>query len=304
MASCMKGNSMQSRRRGRIGLGIVASGVLIFGGIAPAANADAARGADDSTVTALTNLGLLAPVAMARSVDSLAAGSGVLTSADGLTVELGNSTLSMKPATRTEPRLASGALVYESSRGYSYALTGHSSAADAGYVVIDQEDAPRSYAFEISANGEPAVLELMEGRVLVKDALGDVVNVISPAWAVDAAGNDIATTYSVSGSTLTQYVEHHGAAYPVVADPRVACSGLFCTLELTKKETGQLADNALNAGVVCGITGPAVVLCTAAVLAGWAQANVARNTGQCFGTRWANYPLPNGFHNVYIRCYA
>ncbi|MGJ4845350.1 hypothetical protein [Leifsonia sp. Le1] len=254
---------------------------------------------------ALDDLGLLASQRMGRS-DQAPTPSGSLDAERGLVVRDGAGEVAFRPHSDHEGVLSpSGrALVYSESRSHSVALTGTATAADAGYVVINDASAPDSYAFEFEANGHPAILELVGGRVLVKDAAGDVVTMLSPAWAVDAYGRQLRTSYSVNGDVLTQRVEHRGAAYPVVADPRVACSGLFCTLELTKRETAQLADNALNAGVVCGVTGPAVVLCTAAVIGGWAQANIARNTGQCFGTLWASYPLPNNFHNVYLRCYA
>ncbi|WP_315636676.1 MULTISPECIES: hypothetical protein [Microbacterium] len=43
-----------------------------------------------------------------------------------------------------------------------------------------------------------------------------------PAWAKDAAGNDVPTHYELAGNTLTQVVEHEELTegqYPVVADP-------------------------------------------------------------------------------------
>jgi len=271
---------------------------------APAAAADPAS----QTATAehaLNELGLLTAPKMGRTNTSTSA-VGALDPARGLVVGHGDQEMAIRPSSEGVGELSPSAktLVYSISRSHSVALTGTATAADAGYIVIDDASAPDSYDFDFEANGAPAVLELVEGRVIVKDAAGQVVNMISPAWAVDAGGKALATTYSVHGAVLTQTVDHRDAAYPVVADPRVACSGLFCTLELTKRETALLADNALNAGTVCGISGPAVVLCTAAVIGGWAQANIARNTGQCFGTRWASYPLPNNFHNVYVRCYA
>ncbi|WP_282847829.1 DUF4258 domain-containing protein [Microbacterium oxydans] len=38
-------------------------------------------------------------------------------------------------------------------------------------------------------------------------------------WAKDASGASVPTFYGITGSTLTQVVQHQGAAYPVVADP-------------------------------------------------------------------------------------
>lgn len=46
-----------------------------------------------------------------------------------------------------------------------------------------------------------------------------VVASFEPAWAVDAEGVLLPTTYEIEGTTLTQVVDTEGAAFPVVADP-------------------------------------------------------------------------------------
>ncbi|WP_127549896.1 hypothetical protein [Actinoplanes sp. OR16] len=42
---------------------------------------------------------------------------------------------------------------------------------------------------------------------------------IDTPWAVDANGNELPTSYSVNGTTLSQTVDTLGAAFPIVADP-------------------------------------------------------------------------------------
>ena len=45
---------------------------------------------------------------------------------------------------------------------------------------------------------------------------------ISAAWAVDANGNEVPTTYEVTGDAVVQHVDPAaGAAYPITADPAV-----------------------------------------------------------------------------------
>jgi len=73
-------------------------------------------------------------------------------------------------------------------------------------------------------------LGLDEGARLVQDPSGFVViqaadgssqGFISPAWAVDATGASVPSSYTISGSTITQHVDLTGrnVQYPVVADP-------------------------------------------------------------------------------------
>lgn len=48
----------------------------------------------------------------------------------------------------------------------------------------------------------------------------EVMGVIAPAWAKDANGNSVNTSYIINGNTLTQSVEFdENSAFPIVADP-------------------------------------------------------------------------------------
>lgn len=71
--------------------------------------------------------------------------------------------------------------------------------SEAGYVYIVNED---------------NVIE-EDGRETV-----DVMGVIAPAWAKDANGNNVNTSYIINGNTLTQSIEFdENSAFPIVADP-------------------------------------------------------------------------------------
>jgi hypothetical protein len=88
-------------------------------------------------------------------------------------------------------------------------------------TVIEDASAPTRFAYELGVpQGGSVTLE--EGMVLVRDAEGAFVAIAAPAWAKDAGGADVPTRYELSGSTLTQVVDHAEGttAYPVVADPR------------------------------------------------------------------------------------
>ncbi|MCP3805548.1 hypothetical protein NLX83_40420 [Allokutzneria sp. A3M-2-11 16] len=62
---------------------------------------------------------------------------------------------------------------------------------------------------------------------------------VAPAWAVDAKGKRLATRYELTGTTLTQVLEHRGAAYPVVADPVVTvdCGYIRCAYVFSRSFT-------------------------------------------------------------------
>lgn len=88
-------------------------------------------------------------------------------------------------------------------------------------TIIDEASAPQSYSYTIEVP-EGASLDVDEdGAVHITGAGGEFIGGVAPAWAVDANGASVPTTYQVEGSTLTQLVNHDAAqfTYPIVADP-------------------------------------------------------------------------------------
>ncbi|WP_411699708.1 hypothetical protein [Conyzicola sp.] len=226
----------------------------------------------------------------------------------GLTIPTGSNTLSITPvpvAGSAKALSPSGLAVYANTADSSFALSTSSTGGNAGYAVISGPDAPISYRFAFMVDGKPAVLRPAEGGGIdVLSAGGTLVNSVVPAWAKDATGAAVPTSYSVAGNILTQNVAHAGAAYPVIADPRVRCDRLWCTLELTRGETAALAARVLNVGGACAILGGGAPVCAAVLAGAWAQASLALGSGQCIGFRvwkanFVSYP-----HLAYIRCYA
>lgn len=89
-------------------------------------------------------------------------------------------------------------------------------------VQIDAPDAPERYRFALS--GDVVRLEAqLDGSVTGYDAEGEPVVYIAPAWARDANGREVPTSYEIEGTTLVQIVHHRSRhwAYPVTADPSV-----------------------------------------------------------------------------------
>jgi hypothetical protein len=227
----------------------------------------------------------------------------------GLSLPIGDSeaasdVVTVKPVTKStlSTLSPSGFALFANTETSAFAL---SSSSAAGYSVSFDENAPTSYSYEISAKEGATSLELSDGGgVSVLDADGNLVNSILPPWAKDATGADIATHYTISGNVLTQHVEHRGATYPVVADPRFVCSGIFCTLELSRGDTQKLANNVLSVGGACALLGPAGPACAAILVGMWGMAKIALSTGQCVGVRGVKAPIVTGMHGVYIPCYA
>lgn len=244
--------------------------------------------------------------------DSNAAAEGAISQADGLTVTTSAESVSLAPVTDASATVQSDGAVlhHDAADDFSYVLTGTSAPANAGYVVISDSSAPTDYSFDLDANGEDAIIEAgNDGALIVRDAsTGEQVNMLAAPWALDANGVALPTWYEVNGSTVTQHVNHAGAAYPVVADPRLMCDWTFCTVETTRAETKRLATEmtftstfmvfacttlgGAITGAVCGLSASYVV----------SYASGARNSGKCVGFRKFNYAQVAFL--VTIPCYA
>ncbi|WP_157874103.1 hypothetical protein [Psychromicrobium lacuslunae] len=219
------------------------------------------------------------------------------------------SSLTMKPVGDFKSASSIGAAVYQGSADFSYVLTDGTSGATAGYSVIHSQNAPTTYSYEINIGGRPAVLALTPGgSILVSDHAGKANNLIAPAWARDATGKPLKTSYSVSKNVLTQTIDFSGAQFPVIADPRFQKDWLNNTIEFTRTETSTAADSAGGFALICGsavgflpLAGVCGVLAGASVVV----ANEARNQGKCLGIRWGNgIPLPAYPYPVIVDCYA
>lgn len=87
--------------------------------------------------------------------------------------------------------------------------------------VIWSSTAPSAYTytFEIPEGATLLIQENGAATILGQD--GSFLGVIAPAWALDAEGVSVPTHYELTGSTLTQVVDHTSSdfSYPIVADP-------------------------------------------------------------------------------------
>ncbi len=86
-------------------------------------------------------------------------------------------------------------------------------------TVIDGPTSPTEYRHELQLPAG-AVARDDGGFITFWSSTGDFLGGVAPAWAVDADGRDVPTSFRLDGTTLVQLVAHDaGDAYPVVADP-------------------------------------------------------------------------------------
>ncbi|MGO2751563.1 MAG: hypothetical protein ACTIA6_16045 [Pseudoclavibacter sp.] len=119
-----------------------------------------------------------------------------------------------------------------------------------------------------------------------------IVGHVAPAWAIDAEGNHLPTSYSVSEGQLTQAVATENAAFPIVADPSwTFTSPIQIRMRWNRAETATLANGgwgATGSSAVCAAAGaaiagpPGAAVLAAACLAGSGSAvytaGVAQNS--------------------------
>lgn len=88
-------------------------------------------------------------------------------------------------------------------------------------TVITSASAPRNYRYSFELQGGWQMIENENGSVAIFDDNGVWAAGVAPAWAKDAVGRDVQTSYEVIGSDLIQNVNLDDPAiqYPVVADP-------------------------------------------------------------------------------------
>lgn len=188
---------------------------------------------------------------------------------------------------------------------YAYVTGKNDLGTNASFAVLRDASAPTTYAFKVG-DGTHTLLPKADGTIVVANADGEFVNYILPAWATDANGTSLPTSYTVDGSTITQTIDTTGAAFPVIADPSTGCGVPWCSVYFTRSETHSIGfDNDITAGVLVG--GCAVINAWAGVACGLAAVGYVQsakgyyNNGNCLGVFFAFIPLGPGFvhHNPF-----
>lgn len=168
--------------------------------------------------------------------------------------------------------------------------------------VIEGSAAPTSYTFRFDLAPGMRLVSGTDGVIIERGE--QVVGYIDAPWAVDAAGAKVPTKYDVRGNLLVQTVAHEGAAYPVVADPRVSI-GRYWYVRYNRSEVARVNASRVAAGntaaltLMCGLlTAVSVVLgaVCGAIGGGYiasvmGQVRDAQNAGQCILHRYNLAPV-------------
>lgn len=126
-------------------------------------------------------------------------------------------------------------------------------------VLWDESD-PASFEYPLPEGVDAEVQP--DGGVMLTRAVevegsadvAEVVGGVEPAWAVDADGVAVPTTYVVADGVLTQEVETKGAAFPVVADPTWGfMSAIQIRVRWNRAETATIAGGGWGASGLTGV---------------------------------------------------
>lgn len=196
-------------------LGIVITSTLVLSGVGPVAalepesSSEAMQAALDGQIDSPAQV---QHNELARELDLT---DGIVTAPSGVGAEVELRFPGEVSSTRQEDDLV---LDVTGGSGYTTALHETGSGTFRALVQIDSPSAPKEYAFEM---GEGVSLQPLEdGGVTVWDADGTMLGLLEPAWATDATGASIATSYEIRGTAVVQYVDFgQSTAFPVVADP-------------------------------------------------------------------------------------
>lgn len=186
-------------------------------------------------------------------------------------------------------------------------------------TVIDGPKAPSNFRFPIDLPADGKLQRVDDGSIAILDGSGDGVATIAAPWAFDANRNAIPASFAIDGKTLVLHVDHHGAAYPVAADPAVRfdCGWVTCSAYISRSATHAIGDRLSRyAGAIGGVFGVACIAtgvgsvaaaaCTAigATYGSFAvdQFVYARNTNQCIRLRYSRLGngFPNGPYAIYV----
>jgi hypothetical protein len=194
--------------------------------------------------------------------DTVVAGMVEIPEVAGDGVDLGSLTIDLPGSTGADEavKVNAGTVVYPSDGDFATAVQATADGGVRALVVIDSADAPTEYRFPI--DGATALVANPDGTIAVLDGAFPVATIALP-WAVDADGASVPTAYRIEGTTIVQTVDHAGAAYPVVADPKFQadCGNISCTVRLDRATTRTVRDASqvvLLGASICGYIATAV----------------------------------------------
>lgn len=117
--------------------------------------------------------------------------------------------------------IADGVVAFDNQNGSASSVLAKSDGSLQVATVIESSIAPSRYSYEIELPKGAKLVRGSDGNVTFVSSDGKFLGGVAPSWAIDARGATVPTRYDISGSTLTQFVDHKSLAYsyPIVADP-------------------------------------------------------------------------------------
>ncbi len=118
-------------------------------------------------------------------------------------------------------KVVNGVTAFDNQNGsYSSVISKNDGSLQFVTILTDRR-APTRFAYKISMPTGFKASVRGDGSLSISTADSRFVAGVAPAWAADARGVSVPTHFELSGSTLTQVVDHQNKdfAYPVVADP-------------------------------------------------------------------------------------
>jgi hypothetical protein len=123
-------------------------------------------------------------------------------------------------------------------------------------TFIKQADAPNHFEYDLKLPAGATIQLTHDGGAVVIDGITrDVIAVVDAPWAKDANGEDVPTRYIVNGGQLVQEIDHQGAAYPVIADPRFSWGWTGFTVYFSSWETRLISWGGIGVLAGAGLTG-------------------------------------------------
>lgn len=212
------------------------------------------------------------------------------------------------PGSSTETgKAAGGNVVYDGVAPDASVVARPTSDGVQALIVVNGPQAPTTYRFPIRVGGRGSTLSAGPGGTIEVRTPGTTfpVATVAPAWARDANGSVVPTRFRIEGSTLVQIVDHHGAAYPVTADP-TTCGTATCTYYFGKKATKDIAASSIVGGG-CGLL-KVVPLVAGGCLVAFAsvnvQANRAKNRGMCLKIKYTRFGPTVWWPDIYSGKYC
>lgn len=279
---------------------VLALGSLLAAGVPPA-QAETPVVADQIEESASTASNFAAPPAAGAEVDSsgveanLLGGEMVISvepeqglqveSPSGVSVALGVGDV------EGEGQVVGSDVVFETNSRQASVVARASTEGAQALIVIEGASAPTEYEFPVQVeNGIARLGVTSDGEIEIwSPSESHPAATVAPPWAIDANGFAVPTRFEIRGSSLVQVVDHEGAAYPVVADPKYTWGWVTGTTYYNRKETRSLktrsygyivaaalcaAFGTQTAGVACAVAG--------AVVAQWNYvASNAYGDGKC-----------------------